>query len=126
MVDADAFVPDLGYLSDVDVPTILAAFENKAAELAELKIPVCGDFRTGWLDSTACCYVIAEIAGLPRSNTWLTHQEVKQRLSYAEWPDFDSLQRSDQPWEHSEYSRYVVAKAFVDLCLEYNLAIVFS
>lgn len=85
-----------------------------------------GDFSTGWLDSTSCCRILASVSGLPKPQGWFDPDQVKQLFANAVWPDFDSLQRGNEPWDLSEYSDHVVAKAFVDLCLKFQLKIHFD
>ncbi|WP_145265585.1 hypothetical protein [Calycomorphotria hydatis] len=128
MVDADAYIPGQGYIGTlgVDAPDVIAAFSDKAEQLRQQQIIVCGRFETGWIDSSECCRIIAKAAGLPEPHGWFDSDQVKQIFGKANWPNFDGLERGAEPWDSSEYSRHVVAKAFVDLCVEYNLEIHFG
>lgn len=128
MVDADAYIPGQGYLGaeGVDAPEVTAAFTQKAEELRAQFIPVSGDFATGWIDSSECCRIIAKAVGLPKPRGWFDSEQVQRIFAKASWPNFDELQRGTKLWDSSEYSNYVVAKAFVDLCVEHHLEIQFD
>ncbi|MEB3294704.1 MAG: hypothetical protein VKJ24_16230 [Synechococcales bacterium] len=113
-------------METADAPEVVAAFAAKADELAILQIAVSGDFRTGWLDSSECCRVILKVAGIANPRGWFSAEEVQHLFRHAEWPNFDELQHGSEPWDSSEYNHHVIAKVFVDLCLEFNLELHFS
>jgi hypothetical protein len=128
LVDADAYIPGQGYIGaeGVDAPDVTAAFAHTAEQLRQQFIPVSGDFASGWIDSSECCRIIAKAVGLPKPSGWFDNEQVQQIFAKASWPNFDELRRGTKPWDCSEYSNHVVAKAFVDLCVKHNLEIHFT
>lgn len=123
MVDATALVPGVGYVSAGDTPEVSAAFAAKADELARDGIVAPGGLRDGWIDSTYCCRIMAEVAGLDQPQGFLAPHDVLRLFADADWPSLYGLRKGSTP---SEYAYVRSAEAFVGVCLEHGLCIEFT
>lgn len=127
MPDADAVIPGKGNLSSAGDRTVLAAFEAKTRELAQLGCYPSGDFNVGWLDCSYCCRIIADVGGLPGPRGYLPPEEVRERFETAKWLVVQPIARGPDPYPPpSEYELHLIAKSFVDLCVKHGLAIEFT